>query len=188
MYAAVLDANVLVPSALCDTLLRLAAGGFFRPLWSEQILTEVEYAILRVRPDLQPTAVARRIHVMRTAFIDANVDGWEQVAAGLDLPDPDDRHVLAAAITGGAQSIVTFNVKDFPAERLASRGIEARQPDEFLLDQLDLSPSGMLEVLASQAEDLKRPSTDLAGLLNNLAQCQLPNFVEAVRRLAPESM
>jgi predicted nucleic acid-binding protein len=187
MYAAVLDANVLVPSALCDTLLRLAADGFYRPLWSEQILKEVEHAILRIRPELDHARVTRRIDAMRTAFIDANVEGWEEVAAGLDLPDPDDRHVLAAAIAGGAQAIVTFNVKDFPADRLAPRGIEARQPDEFLLDQLDLSPSGMLEVLISQAADLTHPPVDLAGLLNNLARCRLPSFVEAARRLAPES-
>lgn len=188
MYAAVLDANVLVPSALCDTLLRLAADGFYRPLWSEQILTEVEHAILRVRPGLEPVRVSGRIDAMRTAFIDANVAGWREVAAGLDLPDPDDRHVLAAAIAGGAQAIVTFNVKDFPEERLAARGIEARHPDAFLLDQLDLAPSGMLEVLVRQAADLSQPAVDLAGLLNSLARCQLPGFVEAARRLAPESM
>jgi predicted nucleic acid-binding protein len=188
MYAAVLDANVLVPSALCDTLLRLAAEGFYRPLWSEQILTEVEHAILLVRPELEPTRVSRRIDAMRTAFIDANVDGWQEVAAGLDLPDPDDRHVVAAAIAGGAQAIVTFNVKDFPEDRLAPRGIEARHPDAFLLDQLDLSPSSMLEILVSQAADLLQPPMDLAGLLNNLARCHLPGFVEAARRLAPENL
>jgi predicted nucleic acid-binding protein len=188
VYAAVLDANVLVPNALCDLLLRLAADGFYRPLWSQQILKEVEYAILRVHPDLEPARVIRRIDAMQTAFLDANVDGWEQVAAGLDLPDDDDRHVLAAAIAGGAQAIVTFNGKDFPEERLAPRGIEARHPDEFLLDQLDLSPSRLLEVLAEQASDLSRPATDLAGLLNNLARCNVPSFVEAARRLAPDTM
>lgn len=174
MYAAVLDANVLVPNALCDTLLRLAADGFYRPLWSEQILRELEYAILRIRPDLEPSRVHRRIDLMRETFDDAMVEGWEEVAAGLDLPDQDDRHVLAAAIVGGAQAIVTFNGKDFPDERLAPRGIEARHPDEFLLDQLDLSPSSMLEMLIAQANALSLPPVDLAGLLNNLAHCQLP--------------
>lgn len=188
MYAAVLDANVLVPSALCDTLLRLAADGFYRPLWSSQILAEVEHAILRIRPDLNPAQVAHRTNAMRAAFLDANVQGWEEVTAGLDLPDPDDRHVLAAAIAGGAQAIVTFNGKDFPAERLAPRGIEARNPDEFLLDQLDLAPSSMLDVLVNQAADLANPPMDLAGLLNNLARCNVPNFVEAARRLAPQNL
>jgi predicted nucleic acid-binding protein len=188
VYAAVLDANVLVPSALCDTLLRLAADGFYRPLWSLQILKEVEHTILRIRPNLQPAQVVRRINAMRATFLDANVEGWEEVTAGLDLPNPDDRHVLAAAIAGGAQAIVTFNGKDFPADRLAPRGIEARHPDEFLLDQLDLAPSSMLEVLVHQAADLSNPPMDLAGLLNNLSRCNVPNFVEAARRLAPQSL
>jgi predicted nucleic acid-binding protein len=186
MYAVVLDANVLVPSALCDTLLRLAGDGFYRPLWSQRILDEVEFAVLEVRPELTVEQVRRRIQAMRSAFLDANVVGWEQVAAGLDLPDPDDRHVLAAAIAGGAQAIVTFNGKDFPQDKLAPRGIEARHPDEFLLDQLDLAPSVLLEVLVQQAAALRNPPTDLAGLLNNLVRCNVRSFVEAARRLAPD--
>lgn len=99
---------------------------------------------------------------MSTAFADANVVGREPVAAGLDLPDPDDRHVLAAAIAGAGQSLVTFNLKDFP-EPLAPGGIDARHPDEFLLDQLDLFPSLALEVLIDQASDMRHPPSDLAG-------------------------
>jgi len=186
MYAALLDACVLVPSALCDTLLRLAEAGFYRPLWSSQILGAVEDAVVRIRPELDPDRVRRRITLMSETFEDANVLGWEGVAAGLDLPDPDDRHVLAAAITGGAQAIVTLNLKDFPASALVD-GIEARHPDEFLLDQLDLLPSRLLEVLTQQAGDLRRPASDLAGVLNHPERCGVPNFVEAVRRLAPES-
>src|SRR5262249_2002473 len=98
MYAAVLDANVLVPSALRDTVLRLGAGGFYRPLWSGQILKEVEHAVLRVAHNADPERVARLIDAMDTSFTDARVEGWEAVSAGLDLPDPEDRHVLAAAI------------------------------------------------------------------------------------------
>jgi predicted nucleic acid-binding protein len=188
VYAAVLDACVLVPTALCDTLLRLAEDGFFRPLWSKRILREVEDAVLRIRPEVTEQAVRRRTEQMDGAFVDASVEGWEQVAAGLDLPDPDDRHVLAAAITGGAQAVVTFNLKDFPSEQLHPRGIEARHPDDFLLDQLDLYPSRTLEVLLEQAADLVRPPVDLAGLLNRLERCGVPGFVEAVRRQAPEDV
>lgn len=188
MYAAVLDACVLVPTALCDTLLRLAEDGFYRPLWSDRILLEVEDTVLSLYPDIDPRRVRRRTELMSATFEDAGVTGWEQLSAGLDLPDGDDRHVLAAAIVGGAQAIVTANLKDFPADTLRPRGIEARHPDDFLLDQLDLFPSRVLEVLSEQAADLRQPPTDLAGLLNNLSRCNVPNFVEAVRRLAPESM
>lgn len=166
----------------------MAQAGFYRPLWSERILLEVEAAILGFRPDLDPARVSRRVLQMSATFEDASVDGWEEVSAGLDLPDPDDRQVLAAAIAGGAQAIVTFNLKDFPDDQLHRRGIDARHPDEFLLDQLDLLPSRTLEVLVEQAADLAHPATDLAGVLNSLERCQVPNFVEAVRRLAPDEL
>jgi predicted nucleic acid-binding protein len=186
MYAAVLDACVLVPSALCDTLLRMAEAGFFRPLWSSRILDEVLDAVLRVRPEIPEDRIRRRLHAMDSAFDDASVIGWEAVTAGLDLPDPDDRHVLAAAIAGGGQAIVTFNLKDFPEAALSATGVEARHPDEFLLDQLDLRPSVALEVMQRQAADMAKPPSDLAGLLSRLERCGVPGFVEAVRRLAPE--
>jgi hypothetical protein len=156
-------------------------GRLYRPLWSRRILDEVEHAILIVRPQVDPARPARRIQLMTQTFEDAEVSGWEQVAAGLDLPDPHDRHVLAAAIG-------TANLKHFPAAALLGRGIEARHPDEFLLDQLHLHPSRVLEVLTEQAAALRRPPTDLAGLLNHLERCQVPDFVEAVRRLPPENL
>jgi predicted nucleic acid-binding protein len=187
LYAALLDSCVLVPNALCDSLLRFAEAGFYRPLWSRRILDEVLGAVCAIHPDIDATRIRRRLHAMSAAFADADVIGWEAIAAGLDLPDPDDRHVLAAAIAGGAQSLVTFNLKDFPTEPLSPTGIEARHPDEFLLDQLDLFPSAALEVLINQASDMYKPASDLAGLLNRLERCGVPDFAEAVRRLAPES-
>jgi predicted nucleic acid-binding protein len=187
MYAAVLDSCVLVPNALCDTMLRMAEAGFFRPLWSARILDEVRYAVHRVHPEIPLDRIQRRLDAMDSAFDDASVSGWEGVTAGLDLPDPDDRHVLAAAIAGGGQAIVTFNLKDFPPTALAPTGIETRHPDEFLLDQLDLRPSVALEVMQQQAADMVRPASDLAGLLSRLERCGVSGFVEAVRRLAPDS-
>ena len=122
---------MLVPNALCDTLLRLAERDFYRPLWSQQVLDETAYAVERIHPEIDPARVRRRITAMADAFEDATVSGWEPLSAGLDLPDPDDRHVLAAAIAGGAQCIVTFNLKDFPAAMLAPTGVEVSHPDEF---------------------------------------------------------
>lgn len=81
-----------------------------------------------------------------------------------------------------------MNLKDFPADPLAGRGIEATHPDEVLLDQLDLCPSRALEILVQQAAALGSPPMDLAGLLRALERCGVPNFVEAIRRLAPEDL
>jgi hypothetical protein len=110
-YTAVLDACVLVPIALADTLLRVAEKGLYRPLWSGRILAEAQAATEEIHPGID---TAKRFAQMREAFDDALVSGWEELEGGLSLPDQDDRHVLAAAIRGGAQAIITANAKDFP--------------------------------------------------------------------------
>jgi hypothetical protein len=125
---------------------------------------------------------------MATAFTDANVTGWEAVAAGLDLPDPDDRHVLAAAIAGGGQSLVTFNLKDFPVEPLTAAGGRSPKSRRASPRPALLFPSLALEVLTRQADDMHRPPSDLAGLLHRLERCGVPDFAEAVRRIAPETL
>jgi predicted nucleic acid-binding protein len=181
VYAALLDACVLVPSALCDTLLRLDEHRLFRPMWSAQILAEVEDAVLRVRPDLPASRIAARLHAMDGAFEDASIKASGALTAGLDLPDPDDRHVLAAAIAGGAQSLVTFNLKDFPVSALAGRGIEAVHPDRFLLDQLDLMPGEVITARHEQVDALRNPPLDIADLLNALTAAGVPAFADEVR-------
>lgn len=185
MYSALLDSCVLVPSALCDTFLRFAEQGFYRPLWSERILREVAQAVERIHPDLDPSRIHKRIDSMRAAFGDAMVTGWEPACAGLDLPDPDDRHVLAAAIVGGGQSLVTFNLKDFPDDKLSSLSVEVVHPDDFLLDQLDLHPGLALRVLIDQAADTAKPPLELQAVLNLLERCGVPRFVDQVRLLLP---
>jgi hypothetical protein len=90
--------------------------------------------------------------------------------------------VLAAAIAGGAQSIVTFNLVDFPTARLEPLNIEAVHPDAFLLDQLDLAPATVLAALRRQASRFRKPPMDLSGLLARLERCGVPNFTEEIRR------
>ena|SRR5580692_808508 len=100
-YAAVLDACVLVPIALADTLLRVAEKGLYRPLWSDRILGEAQTAIEQIHPGID---VGKRFTNMREAFGDALVTGWEELEAGISLPDLDDRHVVATAPPARAAS------------------------------------------------------------------------------------
>jgi predicted nucleic acid-binding protein len=179
-YAAVLDACVLVPVSLADTLLRIAEQELYRPLWSERILAEAQEAIAEIRPG---TDTAKRFAAMRGAFSDAMITGWEEREVGISLPDPDDRHVVAAAVKGGAHAIVTRNLSDFPTSALRPLGLEAVHPDDFLLDQLDLSPAMILRVIREQAADTSRPPLTRQELAVILGRAGVPRFADEILRL-----
>jgi hypothetical protein len=120
-FVVIYDACVLYPAPLRDLLLRMAAKGLVRARWTDQILDECFRNILINRPDLNEASLQRTRDLMNRAIPDVLVTGFEGLIAGLDLPDADDRHVLAAAISAGAQVIVTVNLDDFPADRLTPR-------------------------------------------------------------------
>lgn len=181
-FSALLDACTLVPVSLADTFLSLAEAGLYRPLWSDRILEETQLAVKRIHPELSPESVEKRIAVMRDFFDDANITDWEVLESVVSLPDPDDAHVLAAAIQGRADVIVTFNVKDFPRDDLHRYGIDVQTPDEFLLNQLDLDPDEVLDCLARQARALRNPPVQLEELLGSLERLTLPGFTSEARR------
>jgi predicted nucleic acid-binding protein len=182
-YTALLDACVLVPIALADTLLRVAERELYRPLWSERILAEAADAVLEIHPDLAPDVVAKRFAAMNDTFKDAPVEGWEIFEGTLTLPDPDDRHVVAAAMRGRADAIVTANIRDFPDETLAPLEIAVVHPDDFLLDQLDLAPRVVLDLLREQAAHTRNPPLTPTDLLTRLARAGVPAFADEAGRM-----
>ena len=139
-YTAVLDANVLYPALLRDVLLSLADADLYSAKWSVHIRDEWTRSLLRDRPGMG-VQIAAAAQAMEDAIPDCLVSGYEHLIEGLKLPDPDDRHVLAAAITGHADAIVTWNEKDFRREVPEPFGIEVQTPDEFVLNQLMLERS-----------------------------------------------
>lgn len=178
-FSALLDTNVLVPVALADTLLRLAESGLLRPLWSDRIEAELVRTLARVHPALGEAAVQRRVDAMNSAFIDARVGGWAALVESLDLPDPNDRHVLAAAVCGRADVIVTNNVKDFPSDVLAGFGLEAQTADTFLLNQLDLAPNVVLRCLKEQGDSKGKPPLTLVEVIAALRRAGVADFADA---------
>jgi PIN domain len=140
-FTAVYDACVLYPAPLRDFLMWLGLSGRFRARWSAQIHDEWKRNLLVNRPDLTATQLDRTSGLMDLAIPDALVTGHEVLVEGLSLPDPDDRHVLAAAIRCHASVIVTFNERDFPADVLESFGLEAQHPDLFVENLFDLDPA-----------------------------------------------
>ncbi|MBX3001597.1 MAG: PIN domain-containing protein [Caldilineaceae bacterium] len=137
---ALLDANILYPAPLRDLFLQLAVMDLFRVRWTTAIHREWIEALLRNEPHRNRATLERTQTLMDQATRDSLITGYEAIILTLSLPDPDDRHILAAAIVGNCNVIVTRNVADFPNETLASFGIEAQHPDEFLYAQLTLTP------------------------------------------------
>lgn len=118
---------------------------------------------------------------MVQAVPDCLVGGYQPLVEGLELPDPDDRHVLAAAIRARAQVIVTANLRDFPEGSLEPYGVEAQAPDEFVLDLLSLSPEAVETALRQQAGDLRSPAQTVGQLLDTLER-SLPTTVREFRQ------
>jgi predicted nucleic acid-binding protein len=172
-FAAVLDANVLYPFRVRDLLLRFAEAGLFRLCWSRQILNEWERSLLASKPQLEASIRSQRL-AMEEAFPEALVDGHEPLINALDLPDSDDRHVLAAAICAGAQLIVTENLRDFPEERLAPFGIEARSADAFLAGTFELYPTQATLALKRLRAEYSRPPMTASELVMDLLRVRLP--------------
>lgn len=162
-----------------DLLIRIAQARLVQAKWTDRILDEVFENLLASRPDLVPAALARTRALMTCAVRDCLITGYEPLIDGLDLPDPDDRHVLAAAIKARAQVIVTSNLKDFPPECLARWDIEAKSPDEFVSDQVDLSGKVVWGCVQQIADTWRKPpgttddvlvALERSGLLRSVAE------------------
>ena len=177
-FTAIYDANVLYPAPLRDFLMNLALTGIYRARWSAGIHDEWKRNLLLNRPDLTPEPVVRSSSLMDAAVPDALVTDYDSLVEGLDLPDEDDRHVLAAAIKCNASVIVTFNLKDFPKAVLGVFDIEPLHPDDFIADLWDLDKAAVLEAAQRQRISLKNPPHSVQQYLDRLLQQKLPETVK----------
>ncbi len=175
-----LDASVLYPAPLRDLLLELAVADLYRAKWSDAVHEEWIEALLRTRRDLTRSRLERTRDLMNAHTRDALVTDFEPLIGILDLPDPDDRHVLAAAIKGRADFIVTVNLRDFPPENLDRWGIEAQHPDEFLTQQFQLSQSAFLQAVRTVRLRLKNPPKTAEDYLDTLRAHGLLATVKAI--------
>ena len=154
---ALLDANVLYPAGLRDLLLRLADRYLYAPLWTADLHEEWMRSLLADRPDIPAGVLERTRSVMDEHFPDAIVTGYAALAASLDLPDPGDAHVLAAAIKGGADMIVTRNLRHFPSGHLAPHGLTVQHPDAFVADLFGADPETVLNAVRGHRAALRNP-------------------------------
>ncbi len=175
-FTAVLDANVIYPAPIRDLLLNLADLEVFSPKWSEIIHDEWIRNLLKNRSDLSRSKLERTVKLMNTAFPDAEVYGFEELIEELNLPDLDDRHVLAVAIHSKADAIITFNQKDFPSKALKDFNIEIYTPNKFLKLVHKISPELINEAFDNQHASLINPPRTKEDLIRTLINCNIKSM------------
>jgi hypothetical protein len=172
------------PAPLRDLLMHVAVTDLFRARWSDDIHDEWIGSVLRDRPDLAAAQLRRTRELMDAHVRDGLVRDYESLIPALTLPDPGDRHVLAAAIRCGAHVVVTFNLKHFPDEALQPFVIEARHPDDFLADQLDLASIVVCAAAKWHRESLRNPPKAVEEYLAALERQGLAQTLSVLRQFA----
>ena len=179
----VLDACVLYPTVMREILLGAAAEGLFVPLWSERLLEEWARAAARLGPEGE--AVARgEIAALVVAWPRAMVTGTEGPERRLWLPDPDDVHVLATAVAGSADAILTMNAKDFPRGALAEEGLQRLDPDQFLSGLAAANPEAMARVVGASVAVASRLSGQEWTARTLLGKARLNRLAKALERVS----
>ena len=181
-FVAILDANVLYPAPIRDYLLRLASLELYKPKWSNEIQKEWIRNLLTNRPDLKRANLIATQEAMDSAFPVANISGYEELIVGLSLPDEKDKHILAAAIRGNADVIVTFNIKHFPAEYLKKYDIEVQHPDEFVSNLINLDKNKSEQALQNLISSLRNPPKTRDEVLHTLEKCGLTKIASMLQK------
>ncbi len=175
----VLDACVLFPTVLRDILLNVAARGLFTPLWSPHILEEWARATRKLAPGAE-TVARGEIALLTARWPEAITHPRGSDLARLHLPDPDDVHVLAAAIAGSADGIVTFNARDFPRHTLAEEGLTRQDPDQFLRGLHGVDASAVTESIDVVHKTAERLSGETLALQPILKRAGLPRLAKLI--------
>lgn len=176
-FSVIFDACVLYPAPLRDLLMRLAITGLFKAYWTDEIHEEWINALLRREEKYSRKNLEKTRDLMDCYIQDAKVYDYESLITGLTLPDPNDRHVLAAAIKINADAIVSYNSKDFPADELNKYHIELIHPDEFILYQIELNPALCCTVIRKQRQTLRNPPKTVDEFLAILQKQSLPQTI-----------
>lgn len=176
-FTAVFDACVLYPAPLRDLLMSVAMTEQFKAKWTDEIHREWVRNLLEKRDDLTEEQLQRTVYLMNQSVPDSLVDNYEGLIDSIELPDPDDRHVLAAAIMCQADVIVTNNLKDFPQDLVSKYHIDVQSPDVFLNHLFDLNPVAFCKAVPAMRERLRNPEHTAEELLEIFYRQGLPMTV-----------
>ena len=183
-YTAILDACVLYPVTIANILMELAWQGVYTAKWTQEIDNEWIKSLKKNRPDLTDEKIKHRLNNMHKAIPDWEIPNkkYKKLIPALQLPDSNDRHVLAAAIAGHADCIVTKNTKDFPIHRTEEYGVEVLHPDDFILLQLTLNSIESLTVIKYLRARAKNPSLSPAEFIESLDKVELVRTADHLRQ------
>lgn len=170
---ALYDACVLYPAPLRDLLMHLAVTDLFRAKWTDAIHEEWIRNVLINRPDLKREQLNRTRDLTNAHVRDCLVTGHEKIIPTLSLPDPNDHHVLAAAISATASTIVTYNLKDFPPRAVQKHKVQAQHPDEFIAQLIDHAPDIVCGAIQRLRSGLKNPPMSARDYLSTLERHSL---------------
>lgn len=183
-HTAILDACVLYPFTLRDFFVSLAGTGLYRAKWTEAIQNEWIRSVLENRPDLSADRFRRTAALMADAVPDAMVAGYEYLIESIELPDPNDRHVVAAAIHSRCDVIVTINLRDFPPETMSTYGVQVQHPDIFAEHLMGIDAAKVVASVKRQRERLARPPVRADEFLDRLESLGLTRTVSLLRPYA----
>jgi hypothetical protein len=176
-YTAILDANVLYPNTLRNLLLSLASDGLYHVKWTTEITQEWSRNLVADRPDIA-SKIDRLVELVNLSVQDCLVEGYEYIIPTIELPDLNDRHVVAAAVVGHADAIVTFNLKDFPAELIDKFGVDVQHSDDFLMNQLQLRQFDALEVMRKVRGRYRNPQLSAKEFIELVSRNGLPQTAQ----------
>ena len=179
------DTNVLFPFSLMDLLLALTEDSLIDLVLTDRLLGEWERVIVREH-HRTPEAAKKIADLIRTGFATSLVPeyAYHQEMTGLDGPDPDDVHHMAAAIHARADTVITWNIADFPATILAPHGIAVTPPDPYLCTLLERYPDQILRTVTRMASEKKRPPMTTLDLIAKIEHAGVPTFAGRLRRQA----
>jgi hypothetical protein len=173
-FTVIYDANIFFASFRRTVMMHLAQAGIFRARWTEDIHREWMSRLKERRPEIDIEKIQRTRGLIDSSVPDCLVRNYRAIAKGLELPDENDRHVLAAGIKAGAQVIVTCNVRDFPSEILNEYDIEAQHPDDFILYQKEENLTLVIDKLRRCRLEFQSPACSVEEFIQRLRSNELP--------------
>lgn len=180
-FTCVLDTNVIYPVETRDLLFWFAHDDLFTPKWSKHIFDE--WKDVMKRKGVNEKEIEKRVNWANLAFPDALVENYELLIRGLELPDPKDCHVLAAAIKTNANIIVTNNLKDFPRSYLSTFGLTAKSADDFLTETIDLNQEVAVNSFRKLVMNRRNPDLDEFQILDSFRRNRLTDTANYLHSL-----